>query len=114
MIRFCLYPHGDNPEGLPPARSMSPALSDELNLSQDAKMHLDKEKSYDGVYYRKTLRPQVRRYCQHGVKKDMNDIEFSVTTSGQVVVVKSGYFYGQMILKLLLVMSMEQLQNRIY
>ena len=50
-----------------------------------------------------------------GLKKDMNDIEFSVTTtSGQVIIVKSGYFYGQVILKLLLVMSMEQLQNRIY
>ena len=43
MIRLSISIDGDNPEGLPPARSISPALSDELNLSQDAKMHLDKE-----------------------------------------------------------------------
>ena len=85
---------GDNPEGLPPARSISPALSDELNLSQDAKMHLDKGKSYDGVYYRKTLRPpSTKTLSTWGLKKDMNDIEFSVTTtSGQVVIVKSRIF----------------------
>jgi phosphatidate phosphatase PAH1 len=87
---------GDNPEGLPPARSISPALTDEINLSQDAKINYGGElpKSYNGVYYRKTLRPPSRKTLSTwGLKKDMNEIEFSVTTtSGQIVIVKSRIF----------------------
>ena len=86
---------GDNAEGLPSARSVSPALSDELNLSQDAKKHYseDMPKSYNGIYYRKTLRPPSNSLSSWGLKDDMNEIEFSVTTtSGEVVVVKSRIF----------------------
>ena len=86
---------GDNAEGLPSARSVSPALSDELNLSQDAKKHYSEDipKSYNGIYYRKTLRPPSSSLSSWGLKDDMNEIEFSVTTtSGEVVVVKSRIF----------------------